>query len=201
MKHPSAVIQVFCKAPVLGEVKTRLRSALSDKEILVFYEQMLRDAIARLTSHDLCASELWIAGGESHGFFDEFKVQRFPQPPGDLGERMRHALEVGLKNSSNVILVGCDVPTIDEEYLDNALGLLDSHDVVLGPAEDGGYGLVGVSGSVPDVFQSISWGSDQVLDQTCARLNALRLNYSLLPYVWDVDTPEDLKRYRQWLAS
>jgi hypothetical protein len=79
--------------------------------------------------------------------------------------------------------------------------VLKTHDVVLGPAEDGGYGLVGVKGEIPDMFSDIDWGTERVLSQTCARLNRDGLDFGLLPLIWDVDRPDDLSRYRAWLKG
>ena len=79
--------------------------------------------------------------------------------------------------------------------------------MVLGPAEDGGYGLVGVKAEIPDMFSDIDWGTEKVLSQTCNRLNRGGLSYSLLPLIWDVDRPEDLhdtsvvRVYSEGLAS
>ncbi len=201
MKHPNALVQAFCKSPKLGEVKTRLSPVLSDVEILALYEQMLTLTVAQVVDHSVCTAEIWVSDLSIAAFFDQFDCQKREQSAGDLGQRMADALQCGLADFEKVILVGGDVPDIDAAYLEAAIAALDTHEVVLGPAEDGGYGLVGVRRQVPDMFTSIQWGSDEVLSQTCRRLNALKINYALLPVVWDVDTPTELPRYRQWAAS
>jgi rSAM/selenodomain-associated transferase 1 len=125
----------------------------------------------------------------------------FLQPDGDLGVRMAHALRNGVSRAPKTILIGTDCPPIDAAYVKQAFETLNTHDVVLGPAEDGGYGLIGVKNTVPDIFSGIDWGTDKVLAQTCRKLNAQRINYALLPLIWDVDRPEDLPRYYQWLEQ
>ena len=93
-------------------------------------------------------------------------------------------------------LVG-GVPAIDGDYLHRASDALSDHDVCLGPAEDGDYGLVGVSGQVPDMFRNIRWSTSDVLADSCRHLNRQRINYALLSLIWDLDRPEDLARYQQ----
>ena len=205
MKHPNALTQVFCKTPVLGDVKTRLEPALGRERALSLYEEMLQMTIPQATCHALSACELWVTEAGDQSFFDGFGLPVHLQHGDDLGERMRSALQAGLASYTSVVLVGGDVPGIDAAYLDRALHCLQDHDVVLGPAEDGGYGLVGVRGGVhgqvPEIFSSMTWSSDQVLAETCCRLNDLQMNYALLPRIWDVDVPEDLPRYYAWVDS
>jgi glycosyltransferase A (GT-A) superfamily protein (DUF2064 family) len=97
--------------------------------------------------------------------------------------------------------VGTDLPFINKSYIDLAISGLRDHAVVLGPAEDGGYGLVGINKEIPDMFFDIEWGTEKVLSQTCNRLNRGDLDYCLLPLIWDVDRPEDLQRYKAWLDN
>ena len=111
---------------------------------------------------------------------------------------MAFALADGLSRASKVVLIGTDLPSLDLSYVETAFDALDLHEVVFGPAVDGGYGLIGVSGSVPAIFSEISWGGSSVLEETCKKLNELRCSYRFLPLIWDVDTPDDLPRYNAW---
>jgi len=200
MKNPEPLIQIFCKAPVLGKVKTRLIQKLGRRGALDLYLQMFERLIAELSASGF-NTELWISPDKDHAFFEPYAFARFQQAGPDLGGRMSTALRDGLTRHESVILVGTDLPLIDRSYIEQAVGALQTHDVVLGPAEDGGYGLVGVKAETPDMFSDIDWGTESVLSQTCARLNRDGLDFGLLPLIWDVDRPDDLPRYQAWLEG
>jgi rSAM/selenodomain-associated transferase 1 len=117
------------------------------------------------------------------------------QPDGDLGARMRVAAEDGLRRASQVIIVGTDCPTMSQDDLRKARDALASgDDLVLGPAEDGGYWLIGLTRCDPALFSGIAWSSSTVLEATRERLRALRWRWSELATRWDVDRPQDLTR-------
>jgi hypothetical protein len=82
-----------------------------------------------------------------------------------------------------------------------AVNALQQYELVFGPVEDGGYGLLGVRESLPEIFSDIDWGTDRVLSQSCDKLNREGCGFRLLPLIWDVDRPEDLPRYEAWLKS
>jgi len=116
-----------------------------------------------------------------------------PQGPGNLGERLARALDEALaQGAARVVLMGCDIPGLDDETMEQALGLLEESQLVLGPTLDGGYYLMGVSAPAPSLFQQIDWGTDRVLAQTLAAAQAARLEPRLLPALTDVDLPQDL---------
>ena len=200
MKNREPLIQVFCKAPVLGKVKTRLIQKFGARRALDLHKQMIERLMADF-SLDTPQTELWITPVRDHVFFERYAVSRFQQEGDDLGARMSGALQDGLIRHESVILVGTDLPLINKSYIDLAISGLRDHAVVLGPAEDGGYGLVGVNKEIPDMFFDIEWGTEKVLSQTCNRLNRGDLDYCLLPLIWDVDRPEDLQRYKAWLDN
>jgi len=185
---------------VLGKVKTRLIQKLGRRGALDLYLQMFERLIAELSASGF-NTELWISPDKDHAFFEPYAFARFQQAGPDLGGRMSTALRDGLTRHESVILVGTDLPLIDRSYIEQAVGALQTHDVVLGPAEDGGYGLVGVNAKTPDMFSDIDWGTERVLSQTCARLNRDGLDFGLLPLIWDVDRPDDLPRYQAWLEG
>ena len=198
MKNREPLIQIFCKAPVLGKVKTRLIQEIGAQRALDLYKQMFDRLIADFLL-DTFQAELWISPDKDHAFFEQYAVAKFQQSGADLGARMSGALRDGLTRHESVILVGTDLPLINKAYVDRAVSSLMNHEVVLGPAEDGGYGLVGVQADTPNMFFNIAWGTERVLAETCDRLNRGGLGYSLLPLIWDVDRPEDLQRYSAWL--
>ena len=200
MKNPEPLIQIFCKAPVVGQVKTRLFSSLGARGALNLYQQMFQRLVAELSASRFKA-EFWISPDKEHSFFQQYRLPRFQQTGDDLGASMCAALNSGLTRHGSVILLGTDLPLIDGSYVELAVNALQTHEVVLGPAEDGGYGLVGVNVKTPDMFTGIDWGTERVLSQTCARLNRDGLDYHLLPLIWDVDRPADLPRYEAWLGG
>lgn len=199
MKHPDTLIQVFCKVPVAGEVKTRLIPQLGEEGALSLYKEMVEKTVFDLVNAEVADVEIWCTPTTSHVFFEQFDLHRCQQTGDDLGIRMSNALNEGLKTAEKVVLIGADLPPLDADYLDHAIDELDEQDVVLGPAEDGGYGLIGVRSAVPDMFTGIDWSTEKVLSQTCRHLNGLKANYALLPLIWDVDRPDDLPRYGAWL--
>ena len=200
MKNREPLIQILCKAPVLGKVKTRLIQEMGKRRALDLYLQMFERLMAELSASRF-KTELWISPDKDHVFFERYAFARFQQAGPDLGGRMSTALRDGLNRYESVILVGTDLPLINRSYIEQAVNALRDHDVIIGPAEDGGYGLVGVKGEIPGMFSDIDWGTERVLSQTCARLNRDGLDFGLLPLIWDVDRPADLPRYEAWLRG
>jgi len=196
MKYPQAKILVFAKAPIPGEVKTRLAENVGAVAAAQVHEHLVRYSLKEIIPSNLAPVELWCAPDSNHPFFEQckktFKLRLMDQGDGDLGRRMQRALSDALLTAQYVLLVGTDCPVMDYHYLDHALSRLAAGvETVLGPAEDGGYVLLGTRNMVPEIFQDIAWGGQQVLSQT---LNKLSGGYELLPRLWDVERYEDLRR-------
>ena len=118
----------------------------------------------------------------------------------DLGNIMLNALCNHLRKGSRILLIGADCPSLKAEILQKAFTSLESHDLVLGPAHDGGYYLIGVNGDIQHdqihiLFEGIGWGGDQVLAQTLGKAKLLALSHYLLPQLHDIDRPEDLEHF------
>ena len=194
------LVQIFCKLPEPGKVKTRLEPCLGKQGAAELSGELLERVIVRLKP--CFNTELWYAFVNTVEFLKRFPMleQRL-QIGGDLGARMLHSMADGLVRSERVVLVGSDCPQIDAEYVNKALTLLEEHDVVLGPAEDGGYGLIGARRLFPEIFTDIIWSSDRVLSDTCSRLNKRAVNYAMLPLIWDIDRPADIERYYDLLKE
>jgi rSAM/selenodomain-associated transferase 1 len=110
---------------------------------------------------------------------------------------MHHAFCSALATYSRALLMGCDCPSLTEQDLEQALTALNQeNEVVLAPAEDGGYVLIGLNQPRPELFDNMPWGTAQVLDKTRKRIEHWKLRYHELSEQWDLDTPEDLVRYR-----
>ncbi len=195
-------IAVFAREPRLGQVKSRLAVEIGEAAALAIYEAMLSRVAALAESSMVSEWDLWITSNPSHKSFLSIcnKKNIFIQEGDDLGARMDHTIQQTLsrEGTESLILIGTDCPALTEVYLRQAVAALDSgSDVVLGPAEDGGYVLIGARRPIPSLFEDISWGSDRVMSQTLERLQAGQISYQLLDTLWDVDRPEDLRRLQQ----
>ena len=192
---------VFARAPVPGAVKTRLIPALGAEGAADLHARLLARTLATAYAADLAPVELWCTPDADHPAFTgaagDPGVTLRVQPAGDLGQRMRIALESTLADGGRALLVGCDCPALSVDDLAGAFTALADHDVVLGPAEDGGYVLVGARRVSPVLFDGIEWGGPRVLRQTRGRLVALGWRWHELRTLWDVDRPEDVVRCKE----
>jgi len=204
-----ALTIVFAKAPRAGTVKTRLIPALGAEGAATLHRQLLHGTLVTVTNAGLGPVELHVAPDTSDAFLQDcarrFGVALAPQRGHDLGTRMCHAFDEALARHARVILVGTDCPVLTEQHLRDADAALDpaqttqpirgGNDAVLIPAEDGGYALIGLRQCDARLFEGIAWGSDTVLAATRARLKALGWRWHELETLWDIDRPED---YRRW---
>ena len=125
-----------------------------------------------------------------------------PQGEGNLGQRLERVLATSLQDDdARVVVIGSDSPTLPSEFLQRAFTALKQWPVVLGPAEDGGYYLVGARGNVPPIFHDMPWSSPRVWVQTVGRLHAAGIAFHVLPTWYDVDTALDLTRLREELTE
>lgn len=151
--------------------------------------------------------ELWCAPDTLDPFFKdcagEFGLDLRDQGGGDLGMRMAGALEAALAQRASALLIGSDCPALSAQYLrDAAAECGGGKHAVFGPAEDGGYALIGLSRAPPAaLFENMEWGTATVMQQTRLRLERLGWRWVELPALWDVDRPEDLPRLRRLLAE
>ena len=198
LRFPDARIVLFAKEPQWGQVKTRLQPRLGEAGCLALYRRLLQRTGRMALAAQLAPVHLWVTGNPRHEDFLALCPEQdiHSQQGADLGERMDHAATAVLNEGSGpVLIIGMDCPVMDRDYLARALEqLAGGVDVVLGPAEDGGYMLVGLARPVPAMFTGIDWGADTVLAQTLARLDDAGVSYALLETLWDVDREEDLAR-------
>jgi rSAM/selenodomain-associated transferase 1 len=196
--YPQGRILVFCKAPQPGSVKTRLQPLLSAGQCAQLHEYLTEHTLQTVLTAKISPVELWFT--DEHPFFAECK-KRYPlschtQQGDTLGQRMANALQQTLQTARFAIIIGTDCPCLHSRHLLAAAECLagDLYTAVIGPAEDGGYVLVGARQNIPEIFADISWGSNQVLQQTRDRLHNLGITYKELEPLWDIDRPEDLRR-------
>lgn len=187
---------LLTREPVAGKVKTRLIPALGSTGALALFERLLQRQIEVLQHQRFCRSCLWVEGDPGAPVFQRSGLPLFRQQGEDLGQRMYQAAHSVLKDDDVVILIGSDCPDLDKDYLEYALqAMYCGVDVVIGPAADGGYVLLGLRQSDPTLFTGVEWGSSRVLEQTIARVRSLNLEYLLLHPLSDIDHPEDLRNY------
>jgi len=193
-----ALLQIFAKAPVVGSVKTRLIADIGEQAACEVYVELLEKTL-RLAVNQPTITQLYCANDEQHPFFQDcikrYNVALRTQQGDDLGERMLHALKQGLKTYEKVVLIGVDCPVLTESYINKAIAGLDVSDVVLGPAEDGGFVLIACRNTHRHMFDGVSWGDDRVLQRTVDALGVAGLSYQLLPELWDIDRVADLMRW------
>lgn len=197
---PDSVLLIFCKAPLAGQVKTRLQPVLSAEQAVSVHRQLSQMTLKRAFEQPLCPVILYCAPDSTHPFFrqcaSDYPVVLQAQQGEDLGTRMHHALTDALCQYQHALLMGCDCPSLTAEDLQQALQALnDGYDAVIAPAEDGGYVLIGLNKAQPHLFADMAWSTDQVMKTTRQRAKQLGLNLFELELQWDVDTIEDWKRY------
>ncbi|MGV6825805.1 MAG: TIGR04282 family arsenosugar biosynthesis glycosyltransferase [bacterium] len=196
------MIQIFARAPEAGKVKTRLIPALGEAGALGLYLALARQTLSSVCELTDRARELWLAGDEQSTDLDSLVMGAswtiVQQRGSDLGERMYLAAVRALASHPYTIIIGTDCPAMSSGYIQTAIDALESGArVVLGPAEDGGYVLIGLSETHPTLFTELFWGTETVLQDTCQRLDLMGWEYQLLDMVWDVDRPADLVRLRR----
>lgn len=190
---------LFVRNPEPGKVKTRLAATIGDEEALAVYQQLLQ------LTHDMalgCDADrfLYYAGGiPSNDLWEnEYFIKR-EQAGQDLGDRMcnafREVLNMGYRGA---VIAGSDCPGLTAAMIHTAFDQLDKTDVVIGPASDGGYYLLGMKELLVKLFVNKSWGTDQVLNETIGELHMARKNFELLHVLSDIDTADDLEQYG-WL--
>jgi hypothetical protein len=186
---------VFARAPIEGRVKTRLARTLGDRAACALYRAFLEDVCALAGSLD--ARRILAADGdhpELTRLARLYDLELCAQAAGDLGERMRAALEPALP----ACVIGTDAPTLPLGYLQDGLAKLETHDAVVGPSTDGGYWLMGISRPMPELFREMPWSTPAVLPLTLERLRGRRA--ALLPFHFDVDEEADLRLLSAQLA-
>jgi rSAM/selenodomain-associated transferase 1 len=195
-------IIVFAKAPIPGEVKTRLLSSMDPLAVTTLHEKLVLHSLDTAVESNVGPIELWCSPSKEHPFFlrcaEKFQIELHQQTEGDLGRRMAHAFSETFKRAPMALLMGSDCPSLTPDDLKKAKRILmQGVSAVIIPAEDGGYVLIGLRQYEPTLFEGIFWGTESVLKETRERLRQLRWDWQELPPRWDVDRPEDVERLRR----
>ncbi|XQU09115.1 TIGR04282 family arsenosugar biosynthesis glycosyltransferase [Halomonas sp. LY9] len=199
VKPTAPHLHLLAKAPLPGQAKTRLIPFLGAQGAAEAHATMVRHCVA--TACEALGAEhvtLWTSLEHHHPLFLELQGQHgialATQQQGDVGMRVRHALN---STDGPAMVMGTDCPSITSAMLKRCRAALSTFDVVILPAEDGGYGLIGSHHDHPSLFEGIPWGTEQVLSVTQARLAALGLEAAYPDTMWDIDRPEDWQRWQQ----
>ncbi|MEZ4809434.1 MAG: TIGR04282 family arsenosugar biosynthesis glycosyltransferase [Allomuricauda sp.] len=188
----NSLLLIFTRNPELGKCKTRLAAKVGDPTALEIYRFLLEHTVSITRSLNVtkwtCYSEnIW-----NHDIWDNNSYLKKLQVGADLGERMLHAFQEGFRAGfEKIIIIGSDMFNLSKEDLEMAFLALENHDHVIGPAEDGGYYLLGMKSLKKELFQNKSWGTDTVLADTLEDLKTGTV--FMLPERNDVDLYEDIK--------
>lgn len=186
------LLLVFLRPPERGRVKTRLAKAIGENEALSVYQRLVQHTI-RVAEHVPWAKQFWFADHlPMDGSLAITAAMRIQQG-NDLGQRMSHAFEEAFAHGfAPVVIIGTDCPGLSEKILTNAAQRLLDHEVVIGPATDGGYYLLGMRTPFPGLFDNMAWSTSTVLQDTLEKCRSAHRSHALLPILGDVDVAEDL---------
>lgn len=188
---------VFAKAPILGAVKSRIAISVGNHLALEIYQSLLRRVFDSLKC--IPHVEIRVTPDDSSKDFPIHNGQPWnfkPQGGGNLGERLAAAFaETFAAKIERAVIIGSDCPEVSEADINLAWNALEISDLVLGPAVDGGYWLIGLRKPCSGLFEQIDWSSNKVLEQTLSRAKVSGLSVHLLRELSDIDTIEDWQRY------
>ncbi|MBI5664003.1 MAG: TIGR04282 family arsenosugar biosynthesis glycosyltransferase [Nitrospirae bacterium] len=194
MKNRNALI-IIAKYPETGFVKTRLNGFMPADKILELYKSMLEQTIHKL--RELSGVDTYIAYEPEHAeeYFSRFGTGLVPLSSHDLGLNMSHSFDVIFrKGYQKAVLVGADIPDLSPSIILHAIGLLNDNDLVYGPAEDGGYYLVGMKKLIKEVFENVTWSSDETLSKSLEQARKSGCTVGFTKTLKDIDTIEDVKK-------
>ncbi|MCK5655242.1 MAG: TIGR04282 family arsenosugar biosynthesis glycosyltransferase [Candidatus Aureabacteria bacterium] len=193
------ILIIFAKEPVRGKVKTRLAPHLSQTKCLALYKELLEATVAlargvkcgkKIIAYDFC--------GRNPSFLKKIAsdFEFYKQNGKDLGARMFDAFETFVTNNTKAVIIGSDSPDLPRSYISRAFEMLSKNDLVLGPAYDGGYYLIGLKEPCKKIFEGIKWSSGSVFERTLEKAKKLKKKAAVLNSWHDIDTPEDLKYFK-----
>ncbi|HEX6983348.1 MAG TPA: TIGR04282 family arsenosugar biosynthesis glycosyltransferase [Balneolaceae bacterium] len=189
---------VFIKNPIKGRVKTRLAESIGDERALQVYRELLE--VTKSVSDQLnCHRQVWYSHFiDDDDLWTDDGYEKRLQEGGDLGERMKNSFRKAFdEGASKVVIIGSDCPGLTSEVIKQAYDALDNDDLVIGPSKDGGYYLLGMNTFHPELFDDKPWSSSQVLNQTIKQAKKQELSFKLLTELNDIDTKEDLDKFRE----
>ncbi|MDX1618943.1 MAG: TIGR04282 family arsenosugar biosynthesis glycosyltransferase [Balneolaceae bacterium] len=204
MRDNESLLVVFVKNPRRGKVKTRLAETMGDKRALRIYERLL-DYTKRIVKplDEKLRIEVWFSDHiPEDDFWGDIDLEKKVQPEGSLGERMAYACRKAFSEGrKKVVIIGSDCAELSARHLVEAFEKLDRFDVVIGPSDDGGYYLIGMSELYRPLFANKSWSTSRLFRQTMQAIENENLSCSLLERLNDVDTEEDWLRVKEQFSD
>lgn len=187
------LILIFTRNPVLGKVKTRLASSIGNENTLEIYKFLLQHTQKIVSNVNVSRRILYSEEIIDNDIWDNNLYQKALQSEGDLGKKMENAFAEGFINSyKKIVIIGTDLYDLETSNIENAFQELENNDVVIGPAEDGGYYLLGLKNNIPEnIFSNKMWSTETVLKDTLNDLHNYKVH--LLDIKNDIDTIDDIK--------
>jgi uncharacterized protein len=186
-------LAIFLKNQRLGAVKTRLAAAIGDQKALEIYTRLV--ALTLKAAKEVSASRHLFYSDTLESAPKDLQAEPHIQIGSGLGERMNNAFNQLLDNYHKVVLIGSDLPEISATLIDEAFEKLDTNDLIIGPAEDGGYYLIALKAPQPTLFSAIEYSNAEVFEQTLVRAEAEKLKVATLKKLRDIDTLADLDHF------
>lgn len=186
-------LAIFLKNQRLGAVKTRLAAVIGDQKALEIYSRLV--TLTLKAAKEVSASRHLFYSDTLESASDDLQAEPHIQIGSGLGERMNNAFNQLLSKYLKVVLIGSDLPEISAALIDEAFEKLDTNDLVIGPAEDGGYYLIALKTPQPTLFSAIEYSKAEVFEQTLVRAEAEKLKVASLKKLRDVDTLADLSHF------
>lgn len=185
---------IFVKNPEIGKVKTRLAKAIGEEAALAIYLKLLSHTHEIVDSLAYDKAVYYSKFVDTEDYWENKHYKKHLQKGKNLGERMNNAITDSFNAGyDSVCLIGTDIYELTTEVIKNAFSKLDSHDVVIGPAKDGGYYLIGMKKPHPEIFELAQWSTPNVFSETVKLIEKQKLSYDLTRLLNDIDNVEDLK--------
>ncbi|MCR9287450.1 TIGR04282 family arsenosugar biosynthesis glycosyltransferase [Saprospiraceae bacterium] len=185
---------IFIKNIEKGKVKTRLAATVGEERALQIYQALVGHTRKVGLGIDVTRYLFYSSYLERDDWSsDDF--EKYLQEGKDLGIRMVNAFKKAFEKNEKVIIIGSDCASLTSDILKEAFGLLNNHDFVIGPAQDGGYYLIGMNAFEPSVFENMEWSTETVFKKTIEKIKVLNKRYALLPTLSDIDYEEDWLKY------
>ena len=194
------LLLLFVRAPELGKVKTRLAEAVGPEVALEIYIHLLQHTRQVTEKLDADKAVYFSDAIVDDGLWPKSVYQHHLQAEGDLGQKMQAAFEDAFAAGyRSVVIIGSDCKQLTQEVIEQAFDALQKHEIVIGPALDGGYYLLGMNKLYPELFQNKQWSTSTVFAETLYDVERLHLSHKLMPELSDVDHMEDVDF--DWLAE
>lgn len=189
----NSLIMVFVRNPELGRVKTRLAKTIGDQAALEIYEILSKHTAKIISEIDSDKLIFYSEKIQDNDIWTVINCKKQIQTKGDLGQKMLDAFQYGFSlGYKKIIIIGSDLYSLRPKHIESAFEQLENYDVVIGPALDGGYYLLGLNSVIPEIFKQKQWSTSSILKDTLSDLK--KFNVNLLEPLNDIDTYEDLKK-------